>query len=90
MPNHAPSPDGHAPRPERAGPQQPPGGPGEAPDTVADVLAEAEAVRDLFQQAGALSDDPVPWMYQAWAAMEAGDTAGCMKYMDEAHKAMGL
>jgi hypothetical protein len=27
---------------------------------------------------------------QSKAAMEAGDTAGCMKYMDEAHKAMGL
>ncbi len=24
------------------------------------------------------------------AAMEQGDTANCMKYMDEAHKAMGL
>jgi hypothetical protein len=24
------------------------------------------------------------------AAMKAGDNAGCMKYMDEAHKAMGL
>jgi hypothetical protein len=27
---------------------------------------------------------------QSKAAMEAGDTAGCMKYMNEAHKAMGL
>jgi hypothetical protein len=27
---------------------------------------------------------------QSKAAMQAGDTAGCMKYMDEAHKAMGL
>ena len=24
------------------------------------------------------------------AAMKKGDTAGCMKHMDEAHKAMGL
>jgi hypothetical protein len=24
------------------------------------------------------------------AAMKAGDNAGCMKYMDEAHKAMGM
>jgi hypothetical protein len=24
------------------------------------------------------------------AAMEEGDTANCMKYMNEAHKAMGL
>jgi hypothetical protein len=24
------------------------------------------------------------------AAMKQGDTAGCMKHMDEAHKAMGL
>jgi hypothetical protein len=24
------------------------------------------------------------------AAMKEGDTAGCMKYMDEAHQAMGL
>jgi hypothetical protein len=27
---------------------------------------------------------------QSKAAMQKGDTAGCMKYMDEAHKAMGL
>jgi hypothetical protein len=26
----------------------------------------------LFQQAGALSDDPAPWIYQAMAAMENG------------------
>ena len=27
---------------------------------------------------------------QSKSAMEKGDTAECMKYMDEAHKAMGL
>ena len=27
---------------------------------------------------------------QSKAAMKKGDTAGCMKHMDEAHKAMGL
>lgn len=27
---------------------------------------------------------------QSKAAMEKGDTAGCMKYMTEAHKAMGI
>ena len=27
---------------------------------------------------------------QSKAAMKAGDNAGCMKYMDEAHKAMGM
>lgn len=27
---------------------------------------------------------------QSKAAMEKGDTAECMKYMDEAHQAMGL
>jgi hypothetical protein len=27
---------------------------------------------------------------QSKAAMQAGDNAQCMKYMDEAHKAMGL
>ena len=27
---------------------------------------------------------------QSKAAMKNGDTAGCMKYMDAAHKAMGL
>jgi hypothetical protein len=27
---------------------------------------------------------------QSKAAMKAGDTAGCMKYMDAAHQAMGL
>lgn len=29
----------------------------------------------LFEQAGALSDDPAPWLYQAMAAMEAGRDA---------------
>jgi cytochrome c-type biogenesis protein CcmH len=42
----------------------------------------------LFQQAGALSDDPVPWMYQAWAAMEAGDNAGARRFWGEASARM--
>lgn len=29
----------------------------------------------LFQQAAAISDDPVPWVYQAMAAMQAGEEA---------------
>lgn len=30
---------------------------------------------DLFRRAGALSDDPAPWLYQAMAAMELGEDA---------------
>ena len=29
-------------------------------------------------------------LYMSKAAMKKGDKAGCMKHMDEAHKAMGL
>jgi cytochrome c-type biogenesis protein CcmH len=43
----------------------------------------------LFQQAGALSDDPVPWMYQAWAAMEAGEEAAARRHWAQALARMG-
>lgn len=38
----------------------------------------------LFQQAGSLSDDPAPWVYQAMAAMEAGQDADARRYWGEA------
>jgi cytochrome c-type biogenesis protein CcmH len=38
----------------------------------------------LFQQAGQLSDDPVPWIYQAWAAMEAGQNDEAQRLWREA------
>lgn len=34
--------------------------------------------------------DAMAALDQSKAAMKAGDNAGCMKAMDEAHKAMGL
>lgn len=42
-----------------------------------------EALR-LFQQAGALTNDPAPWMYQALAAIGAGDEAAARGYWAEA------
>jgi cytochrome c-type biogenesis protein CcmH len=38
----------------------------------------------LFQQAGALTDDPGPWIYQAMAALEAGDEAASRGFWGEA------
>lgn len=38
----------------------------------------------LFQQAGSLTADPTPWIYQAMAAMEAGDEAGARGFWGEA------
>jgi hypothetical protein len=34
--------------------------------------------------------DAMAALDQSKAAMKAGDSAGCMKAMDEAHKAMGM
>jgi cytochrome c-type biogenesis protein CcmH/NrfG len=42
----------------------------------------------LFQQAGQLSDDPAPWVYQAWAAMEAGRDADVRRFWGEALRRM--
>ena len=42
-----------------------------------------------FQQAAALDDaDPAPWLYQAIAAMEAGDGARARRLWGEAHRRM--
>lgn len=38
----------------------------------------------LFQQAGALTNDPAPWIYQAMAAMEEGREADARQYWAEA------
>ncbi len=38
----------------------------------------------LFQQAGALTNDPTPWIYQAMSAMEQGDEPGARNMWREA------
>jgi len=38
----------------------------------------------LFQQAGAITNDPAPWIYQAMAAMETGDNAAARGFWREA------
>lgn len=38
----------------------------------------------MFQQAGELSDDPAPWLYQAMAAMEQGQDADAQRLWGEA------
>lgn len=38
----------------------------------------------LFQQAGALADDPAPWLYQTMAALEAGRDADARRFWNEA------
>lgn len=43
----------------------------------------------FFQQAGELTDDPAPWIYQAMAAMEAGDEAEARRFWGEALRRMG-
>lgn len=42
----------------------------------------------LFEQASALTDDPAPWLYQAWAAMEAGRDADARRFWGEAVRRM--
>jgi cytochrome c-type biogenesis protein CcmH len=42
----------------------------------------------LFQQAGALMDDPVPWIYQAMAAMDEGRDADSRRLWGEALRRM--
>jgi cytochrome c-type biogenesis protein CcmH len=42
----------------------------------------------LFRDAAALSDDPAPWLYQAAAAMEAGDREGVRRFWNEALRRM--
>jgi cytochrome c-type biogenesis protein CcmH len=43
----------------------------------------------LFEQAGAASDDPAPWIYRAMAAMELGDNADAALLWGEALTRMG-
>jgi cytochrome c-type biogenesis protein CcmH len=42
----------------------------------------------LFQQAGALTNDPAPWIYQAMAAMEESREADARSLWDEAYTRM--
>ena len=42
----------------------------------------------LFQRAGEVSDDPAPWIYQAWAAMEAGQGDQARRFWREALERM--
>jgi cytochrome c-type biogenesis protein CcmH len=42
----------------------------------------------LFQQAGALTNDPAPWIYQAMAAMEENREADARTYWSEAYTRM--
>jgi cytochrome c-type biogenesis protein CcmH/NrfG len=43
----------------------------------------------MFQQAGEMSDDPAPWLYQAMAAMEQGKPAEARLLWGEALSRMG-
>lgn len=43
----------------------------------------------LFQQAGALTNDPAPWIYQAMAAMEESRDADVRRFWGEALQRMG-
>jgi hypothetical protein len=68
------------------------------------VLSPAYAAQDLCNDAHmkqmdqmiaemtdeAKKKDATAALDQSKAAMQKGDTAGCMKYMDQAHAAMGL
>jgi cytochrome c-type biogenesis protein CcmH len=42
----------------------------------------------LFRQVSAVSDDPAPWIYQAWAAMEARQDADARRFWGEALRRM--
>jgi hypothetical protein len=67
-------------------------------------VSQADAAQDLCNDAhmqqmdkmiaemtdAAKQKEAMSALDQSKAAMKAGDTAGCMKYMDQAHKAMGL
>jgi hypothetical protein len=68
------------------------------------MLGHAHAAQDLCNDAhmkqmdqmiadmtdAAKKQEATAALDQSKSAMEKGDTAECMKYMDEAHKAMGL
>jgi cytochrome c-type biogenesis protein CcmH/NrfG len=43
----------------------------------------------MFQQAGEMSNDPAPWLYQAMAAMEQGKGAEARRFWGEALSRMG-
>jgi len=44
----------------------------------------SDQARALFEQVGAVTNDPAPWIYQAMAAMQAGDDASAQRMWGEA------
>ncbi len=64
------------------------------PAQAADLCNDAH-MKQMDQMIADMTDadkkkEAMAALEQSKAAMEKGDTAGCMKYMDEAHAAMGL
>lgn len=56
--------------------------------TAIDGVVSPEAIA-AFQQAASLDDaDPTPWLYQAMAAMEAGDGPAAQRLWSEAYRRM--
>jgi cytochrome c-type biogenesis protein CcmH len=44
----------------------------------------SDSARVLFEQVGAATNDPAPWIYQAMAAMQSGDDANAQRLWGEA------
>lgn len=62
---------------------------GLAKATVAIQGAFTPEALAMFQQAGEISNDPAPWLYQAMAAMEQGQHAEARRLWGEALSRMG-
>jgi cytochrome c-type biogenesis protein CcmH/NrfG len=62
---------------------------GLAKATVAIQGAFTPEALAMFQQAGEISNDPAPWLYQAMAAMEQGQDAEARRLWGEALSRMG-
>ena len=65
-----------------------------SPSYAAD-LCNDEHMKQMDDMIAAMTDEAkkkaaMAALDQSKAAMKAGDNAGCMKHMDDAHKAMGL
>jgi hypothetical protein len=65
-----------------------------SPAYAADLCNDAH-MKEMDDMIAKMTDeakkkDAMAALDQSKAAMKAGDNAGCMKYMDEVHKAMGL
>jgi cytochrome c-type biogenesis protein CcmH len=48
----------------------------------------SDAARALFEEVGAVSDEPTPWIYQAMAAMQSGRDADAQRLWGEALQRM--